>query len=175
MNQNNEWMIKVWGGAWNFDASPSIEKDYGIKEGYYYFVDEKAKDAFLEIIDNPIYSNQGIARNVNYGVMSHKRTIFVGRYQYKNRFFVVHYDFGFEYPDESAIADFTVGDNSCDCNISSIIRWEHGVNSVPDLNCSMEGKNKIKLTAYKVEHWESDYQYFSGDFLMQDIFRKNTL
>ncbi len=39
----NEWMVKVWGGAWNKDASPSIEKDCGIAEGYYYFTEEKEK------------------------------------------------------------------------------------------------------------------------------------
>ena len=30
MTKQKEWMIHVWGGAWNHDASPSIEKDYGI-------------------------------------------------------------------------------------------------------------------------------------------------
>ena len=78
----NEWMIEVWGGAWNKNASPSIEKDYGISQGYYYFTKEKAKNKFLEIIDMPIYSNQGIARDIKYGEMTHKRTIFVGKYEY---------------------------------------------------------------------------------------------
>ena len=81
----NEWMVKVWGGAWNKDASPSIEKDYGIAKGYYYFTEEKAKNKFLEIINTPIYSNQGIARDVKYGELSHKRTIFVGKYEYKGK------------------------------------------------------------------------------------------
>lgn len=169
MKSNGEWMIHVWGGAWNDDAATSIEKDYGIKEGYYYFTNEEAKDAFLELIDNPIYSNRGVAKDIKYGAMSHKRTIFVGQYQYGDRFFVIHYDLGFEYPDESAVFYFTEGNNSCDCNISSIINLEYGKGTVPDLGCCLAGENKIKLIAYKVEHWDSDYQYFRGDSLMQKL------
>ena len=158
----NEWMVKVWGGAWNKDASPSIEKDYGIAEGYYYFTEEKAKNKFLEIINTPIYSNQGIARDIKYGEMTHKRTIFVGKYEYKGKWFVIHYDLGFEYPDKSAEYYFTEGDNSCDCNVSSIIRWEYGEDAIPELDCGDE----IKLVAYKIEHWDSYYQRFDGDDLM---------
>ena len=32
-----EYMITIWGGAWNKDANPSIKKDLGIDEGTYYF------------------------------------------------------------------------------------------------------------------------------------------
>lgn len=38
-----EYMVHVWGGAWNPNANPSIEKDLGIKEGYHYFATEKEK------------------------------------------------------------------------------------------------------------------------------------
>lgn len=158
----NEWMIKVWGGAWNKDASPSIKEDYGIDKGYYYFTEEKAKDKFLEIINNPIYSNQGIARNIEFGELSHKRTIFIGRYEYEGKWFVIHYDLGFEYGDESAEYYFLEGNNSCDCNISSIIRWEYGEDAMPDLDCG----DKIKLIAYKVEHWDSNYHKYDGDELI---------
>ena len=44
-----EYMIHCWGGAWNEDANPSIEKDYGIKAGYHYFKNEAEKDEFLRI------------------------------------------------------------------------------------------------------------------------------
>ena len=33
MTKQKEWMVHVWGGAWNHNAKTSIEKDYGIKEG----------------------------------------------------------------------------------------------------------------------------------------------
>ena len=46
MTKQKEWMIHVWGGAWNHDANPSIEKDYGIKEGYHYFNTEEEKNRF---------------------------------------------------------------------------------------------------------------------------------
>lgn len=158
-------MIKVWGGAWNDDAEPSIEKDYGIAEGYYYFTNEKARDKFLEIIENPIYDAQGIARSVKYGAMSHKRTIFVGKYEYKGKWFVIHYDLGFEYRDDDAIFYFIGGNNSCDCNISRIIRWEYGDDAIPELSCG----NQIKLVAYKIEHWDSWYKRYDGDKLMERL------
>ena len=42
----NEWMVKVWGGAWNKDASPSIEKDYGIAEDIIILPKKKQKISF---------------------------------------------------------------------------------------------------------------------------------
>ena len=49
MTKQKEWMIHVWGGAWNHDANPSIEKDYGMKDGYHYFDTEEEKNRFLEM------------------------------------------------------------------------------------------------------------------------------
>ena len=43
MSKKEEWMVHIWGGAWNHDANPSIEKDLGIKEGYYYFNTEEER------------------------------------------------------------------------------------------------------------------------------------
>lgn len=142
-----------------------LKKIMELRGGYYYFTEEKARNKFLEIIDMPIYSNQGIARDVKYGEMTYKRTIFVGKYEYKGQRFVIHYDLGFEYSDESAKYYFTKGDNSCDCNVSLIIRREYGEDAIPELNCGDE----IKLVAYKIEHWDSNYQKYDGDELMWRI------
>ena len=44
-------MVHIWGGAWNDDANPSIEKDLGIKDGYHYFNTEQEKDNFCRLLD----------------------------------------------------------------------------------------------------------------------------
>ena len=94
MKKQKEYMVHIWGGAWNSDANPSIEKDLGIKDGYHYFKTEKEKNDFCKMLDIPKYANQGLARDIKYGYMSHKRTIFVGRFVYKEKEFILHFDFG---------------------------------------------------------------------------------
>ena len=37
MDNKKEYMVHIWGCAWNKDANPSIEKALGIKAGTYYF------------------------------------------------------------------------------------------------------------------------------------------
>lgn len=148
--KQKEYMVHIWGGAWNSDANPSIEKDLGIKSGCHYFDTEEEKNEFLKLLDNPIYSKQGMARDIKYGVMTHKRTIFVGTFKYKDKEYVLHYDFGYEYPEDSAIFYFTDGNFGCDCNRSLAIRWEYGEDAIPELNCGDE----IKMLNYHVEYWD---------------------
>ena len=143
-----EWMIHIWGGAWNNDANPSIEKDYGIQEGYHYFKTEEEKDRFLEIINKPEYRYQGLMRDIKYGFMTHKRTIFVGTFKYEDKEFVLHYDLGYEYEEDAAIFYFTKGNFSCDCNRSLAIRWEYGDDAIPQLGCGED----IKLVDYHIEY-----------------------
>lgn len=150
MDKSKEWMVHVWGGAWNKDANPSIEKDYGIKEGYHYFKTEDEKNRFCEILNNPIYSNQGLMRDIKHGYINHKRTIFVGILKYKNKEFLIHYDFGYEYSEEYAIFQFTENNYSCDCNRSLIIQYEYGEEIIPFLNCG----NEIELLDYHIEYWD---------------------
>lgn len=92
-----EYMVHVWGGAWNPNANPSIESDLGIKEGYHYFATEKEKDEFLKPISLEKYKRQGLVYDIQYGEMSHKRTIFVGTFKYQEKEFVIHKDFGYEF------------------------------------------------------------------------------
>lgn len=143
-----EWMIHIWGGAWNSDANPSIEKDYGIQEGYHYFKTEEEIDRFLEIIDKPEYQYQGLMRDIKYGFMTHKRTIFVGTFKYEDKEFVLHYDLGYEYKKDDAIFYFTKGNFSCDCNRSLAIRREYGDDAIPELGCGED----IKLVDYHIEY-----------------------
>ena len=55
MNNQKEYMVHIYGGAWNHDANPSIEKDLGIKRGYYYFKTEEEKNAFCKQLDNHLF------------------------------------------------------------------------------------------------------------------------
>ena len=146
--KQKEYMVHIWGGAWNDDANPSIEKDLGIKDGYHYFQTEKEKDRFCELLNNPIYSKQGIARDIKYGYMTHKRTIFVGTFKYKDREYVLHYDFGYEYPEEQARFQFLENNYSCDCNRSIFIREEYGEDAMPELECG----NEVELLDYHFEY-----------------------
>ena len=150
MENQKEYMVHIWGGAWNHDANPSIEKDLGIKDGYYYFKTEEMKDEFCKRLQNPIYRNQGLMIDVKYGVMTYKRTIFVATLKYKDREFVIHYDFGYEYPEERAIYMFVDGDDSCDCNRSLFIQREYGYDVIPTLNCGDE----IEMLDYHIEYWD---------------------
>lgn len=148
MNNQEEYMVHIWGGAWNDDANPSIEKDLGIKDGYHYFKTTEEKDKFCQILRNPIYSDQGLMIKVEHGVMSHKRTIFVGTFKYKDKEFVIHYDLGYEYPEDSAEFYFTDGNFSCDCNRSLVIRREYGEDAIPELGCGDE----IEMIEYHFEY-----------------------
>lgn len=150
MNNTTEYMVHIWGGAWNYDANPSIEKETGIKEGYYYFSTKEAKNAFVKFLHTPVYYKQGLAIDTKSGVMTHRRTIFVGMFKYKDKEFVLHYDLGYEYPEDSAVFYFTTGNFSCDCNRSLAIRREYGDDAIPVLDCGCE----IKMLDYHIEYWD---------------------
>lgn len=143
-----EYMVHIWGGAFNPDALPSLERDHGITEGYYYFSTEKEKDDFISLVRQPQYSDQGLMTDIKYGEMSHKRTIFVGTLKYQDKKFIIHYDFGYEFEKERAIFMFENGDYSCDCNRSLFIRKEYGDDSIPELYCG----DGIKLIDYYFEY-----------------------
>lgn len=145
-----EYMVHIWGGAWNPDANPSIEKETGIKEGYYYFSTKEAKDAFVKFLNTPVYKNQGLMIRTETGEMSHKRTVFVGTFKYKDKEFVLEDDFGYEYPPDAAEYMFTLGNYACDCNRSMLIRNKYGNDSIPDLMCGSE----IELVDYHIEYWD---------------------
>ena len=148
MKEQKEYMVHIWGGAWNSDANPSIEKDLGIKDGYHYFKNEEEKNRFCEKLNNPIYKNQGLMTDIKYGIMTHKRTIFVGIFKYENNEFEIHYDFGYEYPEEQAVFMFKEGNYSCDCNRSLFIQREYGEDTVPELDCG----DRITLINYHFEY-----------------------
>lgn len=80
--------------------------------------------------------------------MKNKRTVFVGVFQYKDKQYTIHYDFGTNYTDEAAEFMFLQGNYSCDCNRSLFIRREHGEDLFPELSCGHE----IVLKGYYIVH-----------------------
>lgn len=150
MSNATEYMVHIWGGAWNPDACPSIEKETGIKEGYYYFSTKEAKDAFVKFLQTPVYKCQGMMIRTEKGNLTHKRTVFIGMFKYADKVFTLDYDFGYEYPSDSAIFMFTQGNYSCDCNLSMFIRNKYGEDAIPELDCGCE----IELLDYHIEYWD---------------------
>ena len=143
-----EYMAHIWGGAWNENANPSIEKDLEIKEGYHYFKTEEERDRFLKLIKQYKYLNQGLVWDLKEGEMTHKRTIFVADLKYKDMVYTIHCDFGYEYPEEEAIFMFEDGNYSCDCNRSLFIQDEYGENAIQELDCGEE----IEMLNYHLEY-----------------------
>ena len=80
--------------------------------------------------------------------MTNKKTIFVGTLKYKDKVFVIHHNFGYEYPEESAIFMFEDGNYSCDCNKSLFIQREYGEDVIPELDCG----DDIELIDYHFEY-----------------------
>lgn len=81
-----------------------------------------------------------------------KRTIFVGVFQYKDKEYTIHYDFGCGYPKDAAEFMFLEGNYCCDCNRSIFIRREYGEDAIPELECGGE----IKLKEYHIEYLEQE-------------------
>lgn len=145
-----EYMVNIWGGAWNADANPSIEKDLGIKEGAHYFETEKELNAFIRLVSRPKYKNQGMVIDKHIGNLTHKATVFVGTFKHKDKEFVIRHRFVNEYPPESAVNWFIYGNGGCDCNRSRFIREQYGDDAIPELDCGWQ----IELVDYHVEYEE---------------------
>lgn len=147
MNKKYEYMIHIWGGMFNSDANPSIEKDLGITEGYYYFDTKEERQTFKDKIAEE-YSSQGFACDSQEGHLTHKQTIFVGTFEHEGKQYILHYNFGYEYPEEQAEFMFEDGNYSCDCNRSIFINREYDTNINPDCNCG----DSIELIDYHFEY-----------------------
>lgn len=64
MTKQKEWMVHVWSGAWNDDANPSIEKDYGVKAGYHYFNTEEEKNKLRGVISATLLFSKEVKMKV---------------------------------------------------------------------------------------------------------------
>ncbi len=140
-----EYMVKIWGGAWNEDASPSIKKDLGIDAGEYYFSN---KDELNEFMDKLIpYRRLGIVHNIVEGELTHKDTVAIMDLVYKGTVYPLEYNFGKEYEESTARFMFFDGNYSCDCNKSLFIQ-RHCDKDFPEMECGDE----IEIKNFRIEY-----------------------
>lgn len=139
-----EYMIQIWGGAWNNDANPSIRKDLGIEPGTYYFKTNEERKEFIKKISP--YKKLGMRVLLKEGIMSHKDTVADIEFSYKGKIYPVEYNFGKEYDCDSAEFIFFDGYYSCDCNRSLLIKRQCDKN-FPELDSG----NEIKIKKFQIK------------------------
>jgi hypothetical protein len=139
-----EYMIHIWGGAWNEDATPSIKEDLGIDEGYRYFNTKEERDIFSNKLKP--YEHLGLVRDFKEGELTHKRTIAIVDFYYNGKEYNIEKDFGYEYEEESARFMFFDGNYSCDCNRSLFISRKY--EEFPELDCG----DLIQMISFKIEY-----------------------
>lgn len=139
MNKKYEYMLHVFGGAFN-EGSPVRHL-----RGYHYF---NTKDKMNELLDKLLpYQHLGLVRDVKEGYLTHKRTIACMDLVYKNKTYHIEYDFGYEYEEESAEFMFFEGNYSCDCNLSSFIQ-DQCDKDFEELNCGYE----IEIENFEIKY-----------------------
>lgn len=75
-------------------------------------------------------------------------TIFVGTFKYKEKEFILRFNFEIkDYSEDDAVWMFTEGNYSCDCNRSLFIRQQYGGDAIPELPCG----DTIELLDYHIE------------------------
>lgn len=134
-----EYFLHIWGGA-----MPHLERELGIKDNYYWFKSEEERRKFIKQISH--FSEFGLIIDKKDGEMTHKRTIAEMDLIYNNKTYHLEYDFGYEYPEESANFMFFEGNYSCDCNKSLFIQDIE--ENFPELNCGDE----IKIQNFVIKY-----------------------
>lgn len=137
-----EYFLHIWGGA-----IPTLEKEFGIKDNYFWFPTETERETFVNKIKK--YSSLGLVIDTKDGDMTHKRTIAEMDLFYEDQIYHLEYDFGYEYPSDSAEFMFFEGNYSCDCNLSLFIQRQCN-ESFPELNCG----EKIKIENFNIKFIE---------------------
>lgn len=113
-----ECLVKIWGGFTNEDSP--VPQEIKELEGGHYFKDEEEVNIFLNKFKP--YKKYGFANTLdNSEEFTHKRTVADLTFSYENKIYKFYYDFGLEYPEESAHWMFKEGNYSCDCNRSIFI------------------------------------------------------
>ena len=134
-----EYMLHWWGGC-----TPIIKEKYEYEE-YMYF---KSKEDRQEVINNLLkFDKYGLVIDKKEGELTHKDTIAKVTCLYNGKEYKFEYNFGKEYPEESASFMFFDGNYSCDCNKSLFIQ-RYCDESFPELLCG----DNIMIVDFKIEY-----------------------
>lgn len=138
-----EYFLKFWGEVENDNW---IEKDLGIKEKNFWFLSSKERNDFKNKLEKVAEKHKVIiVFEEKEGKLTHKKTILFADLKYRNKNYKVKEDFGYEFPEETAIYMWKDGNNSCDCNRSLYIKRQCDKN-FPDMKCG----DKIELVKLSV-------------------------
>lgn len=136
-----EYFVCLW-GLGTEKAFPDGE--YPV---YRWFKTEEEREVFIADVESRS-QGQPVARSKYQGEMSHKRTVAVCEFEYDGKVYSYEYDFGYEYPADSAEYMFTDGNYGCDCNRSDFIREANP--DFPNCDCG----HLITLKSFKIEYRE---------------------
>ena len=139
-----EYLLHVWGGFFNEE---NIAK-HGQLPGYYWFdtheTREKKLRELLELSNK--FNAKELAREFHEGFDARLRTVASMVLSHNGHDYPFSYDFGYGYPDHSAVFMFTEGNYSCDCNLSLFLGRKYGHLSELNLPCG----NAIKVSNIEI-------------------------
>jgi len=148
--KKEEFMIHVWGGAWNDGVRPSIEKDLGILPGYHYFDTEVELNEFIFKLQK--YEKLGMAYTIKTGFMTRKQTLLYMKLKYDKQIFEVERNFGYEVGKDE-VERYMERNFNCDCQYSQLIRNKYGIKTMEWLDCG----NEIELVSYEIRLEDPKY------------------
>lgn len=129
-----EYMLHTWGGFYNDEHKAK----HGYEEGYLWFDTPEEREAYvvkLKEIEQRLKAWK-LVTIFHEGIFTRYKTIATMTFVYNGVEYPYHYDFGFDYPVDSAEYMFTEGSYGCDCNRSSFLRAK-GVD-IPNMDCGHE-------------------------------------
>lgn len=138
-----QFLLHTWGGFYN-EEYQKIHKE---TPGYQFFdsMDDLQKELNrLRKIEKELNA-RCLAMNIYEGWDVHLKTIAELEFKYKDKIYSIEYDFGYGYPEESAMWMFTDGNYACDCNRSIFIK-----NKYPDFHEFGDCGHEIKLSNIKI-------------------------
>lgn len=134
-----EYMLNWWGGC-----EEKVKSEYGY-ENYMYFDSKEERDKVKSNIMK--FNKFGLAFDTKEGYLTHKNTVVCMNLNYEDKIYYLEYDFGKDYPEDSAKFMFFDGNYSCDCNKSLFIQRDLE-EDFPEMGCGDE----IKISDFKVEY-----------------------
>jgi len=150
MNDKYEYLLHYWGEINNFDY---IEKELGITENYFWFdLKEERKEFKNKLKSIAGKHNVCIVFSEEEGKLVRYKTKANIIFELNGKEYDLEYDFGYGYPEESALYMFEDGNYSCDCNKAMFLsgKYPELEKELDDMKCGDTIKiKKIKINFAK--------------------------